>query len=171
MIPKSLKRGEESTSTPPPGCLVEIFGSCRHEWDRGFESGLLQRRVVRTPVPTSKRPAFTGEDKSPTPLYRGAHKLRFAGCSSSVRRCGGQHRHGHVASGNRSRRWSRVDRPSREAPAERRPPAPNGCAGSRSKWRSDKARMAFLEEKGCVSWDISAAPRRSGREYYGNEPK
>ena len=34
-----------------------------------------------------------------------------------------------------------------------------------------KARMAFLEEKGCVSWDISAAPRRSGREYYGNEPK
>jgi hypothetical protein len=33
------------------------------------------------------------------------------------------------------------------------------------------ARMAFLEEKGCVSWDISAAPRRSGREYYGNEPK
>ena len=39
------------------------------------------------------------------------------------------------------------------------------------KWRSDKARMAFLEEKGCVSWDISAAPRRSGREYYGNEPK
>ncbi len=39
------------------------------------------------------------------------------------------------------------------------------------KWRSDKARMAFLKEKGCVSWDISAAPRRSGREYYGNEPK
>jgi hypothetical protein len=39
------------------------------------------------------------------------------------------------------------------------------------KWRSDKARMAFLEEKGCVSWDISAAPRRSGREYYGSEPK
>jgi hypothetical protein len=37
--------------------------------------------------------------------------------------------------------------------------------------RSDRARMAFLEEKGCVSWDISAAPRRSGREYYGNEPK
>jgi hypothetical protein len=49
-----------------------------------------------------------------------------------------------------------------------------------------KARMASLEEKGCViiswdisaekgcviiSWDISAAPRRSGREYYGNEPK
>ena len=34
-----------------------------------------------------------------------------------------------------------------------------------------KARMAFLEEKGCVSWDISAAPRSSGREYYGNEPK
>ena len=68
MIPKSLKRGEESTSTPPPGCLVEIFGSCRHEWDRGFESGLLQRRVVRTPVPTSKRPAFKGEDKSPTPF-------------------------------------------------------------------------------------------------------
>ena len=34
-----------------------------------------------------------------------------------------------------------------------------------------KANMAFLEEKGCVSWDISAAPRRSGREYYGNEPK
>jgi hypothetical protein len=34
-----------------------------------------------------------------------------------------------------------------------------------------KARMAFLEEKGCVSWNISAAPRRSGREYYGNEPK
>jgi hypothetical protein len=34
-----------------------------------------------------------------------------------------------------------------------------------------KARMAFLEEKGCVSWDISAAPISSGREYYGNEPK
>jgi hypothetical protein len=36
-----------------------------------------------------------------------------------------------------------------------------------------KARMASLEEKGCViiSWDISATPRRSGREYYGNEPK
>ena len=33
------------------------------------------------------------------------------------------------------------------------------------------ATMVFLEEKGCVSWDISAAPRRSGREYYGNEPK
>ena len=32
-------------------------------------------------------------------------------------------------------------------------------------------RGTFLEEKGCVSWDISAAPRRSGREYYGNEPK
>jgi hypothetical protein len=28
-----------------------------------------------------------------------------------------------------------------------------------------------LEEKGCVSWDISAAPRRSGREYYGSEPE
>jgi hypothetical protein len=42
---------------------------------------------------------------------------------------------------------------------------------ARRRWRSDKARMAFLEEKGCVSWDISAAPRRSGREYYGNEPK
>src|SRR5215813_2914879 len=39
------------------------------------------------------------------------------------------------------------------------------------KWRSDKARMTFLEAKGCVSWDISAAPRRSGREYCGNEPK
>jgi len=33
------------------------------------------------------------------------------------------------------------------------------------------ATMVFLEEKGCVSWDISAAPRRSGREYYGNELK
>jgi hypothetical protein len=33
------------------------------------------------------------------------------------------------------------------------------------------ARMVFLEEKGCVSLDISAAPRRSRREYYGNEPK
>jgi hypothetical protein len=39
------------------------------------------------------------------------------------------------------------------------------------KWRSVKARMTFLEEKGCVSWDISAAPRRSRKEYYGNEPK
>jgi hypothetical protein len=31
--------------------------------------------------------------------------------------------------------------------------------------------MVFLEEKGSLSLDISAAPRRSGREYYGNEPK
>jgi hypothetical protein len=31
--------------------------------------------------------------------------------------------------------------------------------------------MAFLEEKGCVSWGISEAPRRSRREYYGIEPK
>jgi hypothetical protein len=49
---------------------------------------------------------------------------------------------------------------------------PSRCretARRRRRRRSDK--MAFLAEKGCVSWDISAAPRRSGREYYGNEPK
>jgi hypothetical protein len=44
------------------------------------------------------------------------------------------------------------------------------CDG-RGQRRPAPARMAFLEEKGCVSWDMSAAPRRSGREYYGNEPK
>jgi hypothetical protein len=47
---------------------------------------------------------------------------------------------------------------------------PKSCDGLTGK-QVIKARMAFLEEKGCVSWDISAAPRRSGREYYGNEPK
>ena len=33
-----------------------------------------------------------------------------------------------------------------------------------------KARMVSLEEKRCVSWDISVGLRRSGRENYGNEP-
>ena len=31
--------------------------------------------------------------------------------------------------------------------------------------------MASPEKKGYVSWDISAGPRRSGRENYGNEPE
>jgi len=48
---------------------------------------------------------------------------------------------------------------------------PAGGGGAGASEGVIKARMAFLEEKGCVSWDISAAPRRSGREYYGNEPK
>src|SRR6516162_9177314 len=67
----------------------------------------------------------------------------------------GRHRHGARHRGGRGQR--------RRAPA--------GGGGGGASGRVIKTRMAFLEEKGCVSWDISAAPRRSGREYYGNEPK
>jgi hypothetical protein len=65
----------------------------------------------------------------------------------------GRHRHGARHRDGRGQR----------RPAPQAEEAPSGGV--------IKARMAFLEEKGCVSWDISAAPRRSGREYYGNEPK
>src|SRR6202035_845487 len=58
----------------------------------------------------------------------------------------------------------------RDGRGQRRP-APQAEEGAGASGGVIKARMAFLEEKGCVSWDISAAPRRSGREYYGNEPK
>jgi hypothetical protein len=48
---------------------------------------------------------------------------------------------------------------------------PEGGGGAGASGGVITARIVFLEEKGCVRWDISAAPRRSGREYYGNEPK
>ena len=49
--------------------------------------------------------------------------------------------------------------------------APAGGGGAGTSGGVVKARMMSLEEKGCVSWDISAGPSRHGKENYGNEPE
>src|SRR6516162_3487241 len=57
----------------------------------------------------------------------------------------------------------------RDGRGQRRP-APAGGGGAGTSGGVITATMVFLEEKGCVSWDISAAPRRSGRSTMATNP-
>jgi hypothetical protein len=40
---RAPRRSRPSAKRAPPAASSEVFGRCRREWDRGFESGLLQR--------------------------------------------------------------------------------------------------------------------------------
>ena len=59
------RRSRPSAKRAPPAASSEVFGRCRREWDRGFESGLLLQRVCEPISLSCSVPSVDGRGTSP----------------------------------------------------------------------------------------------------------